>query len=133
MMNMINEMMKKMDADIKKQGMDMMNQCQEMMDKMPPDMKQQCMPMMDRCKNMMGDSTADAEQNDATDNNLVFTHKATGNFEEIESRVEEDAKETSLVSCRVSKVVSIFSVAIILITCLQMSILPQLVQIQSRR
>lgn len=95
-MNMMSEMMKKMDADMKKQGMDMMKQCQDMMGKMDPDMKQQCMSMMDRCKNMMGNSTADAGKNDTHDSELVFTHNAAGSFEEVERKIEEDAKAIGL-------------------------------------
>ncbi len=85
---MMNEMMKKMDQKMKQQGMDMMKECQSMMSKMEPELKEQCQSMMSRCKGMMGESSEKES--------LVFTHKATLSFKEIENRVEEDAKEIGL-------------------------------------
>ena len=99
MMNKMNEMMSKMDSDMKKQGMDMMNQCKTMMDEMEPKMKEQCQSMMNRCKSMMGESGDKDSQNvedEKAEQSLIFTHKATSTFEEIEKRVEGDAKEIGL-------------------------------------
>jgi len=39
MMNMMNEMMAKMDGDMKKQATEMMGKCKEMMAKAPPEQK----------------------------------------------------------------------------------------------
>jgi len=98
-MNKMSDMMSKMDSDMKKQGMDMMNQCKSMMGEMEPKMKEQCQSMMNRCKSMMGDSEDKDAQNteeEKAEHSLVFTHKAASTFDEIEQRVEADAKEIGL-------------------------------------
>jgi len=86
----MKEMMGKMDADMKEKGQSMMAQCKSMMERMEPDMKAECPGMMKRCKSMMGESDAPKT------NDLVFTHKATSSFDEIEARVEDDGKKIGL-------------------------------------
>jgi len=95
-MNMMNEMMAKMDGDMKKQATEMMGKCNEMMAKAPPEQKKQWMGMMERCQGMMGDSDQEASSEDVEQGNLVFTHKASGSFEDVENCVEDDAKAIGL-------------------------------------
>lgn len=87
MMGNMKEMMGKMDADMKAKGQSMMAQCKSMMERMEPEMKAECQSMIKRCKSMMGE----ASDGKPKSGDLVFTHKATSSFDEIEARVETDA------------------------------------------
>jgi len=82
-----------MNENMKKKGMNMMEECKDMMSKMDPEMKQKCQSMMDRGKKMMSDAKSkQAMQSES----LIYTHKASLSFEEIGTRVEDDAKAIGL-------------------------------------
>jgi len=95
MMGKMKDMMGKMDSDMKQQGQSMMAQCKSMMEKMNPEMKAECQSMMKRCKSMMGEKSGDAGDK-VKAGDLVFTHKAASNFDEIEARVVADAEAIGL-------------------------------------
>ncbi len=97
MKDKMKAMMARMDGDMKEKGRSMMAQCKGMMEKMDPELKAECQAMMKRCKTMMGEGgQKHAAQDAAVAGDLVFTHKASLGFDEIEARVEKDGARIGL-------------------------------------